>query len=91
MARNQKLVVPGCKQALDAMKYEIAAEIGLYGGGSGAGNANVEFASELGSAGSVGGVQGGYWGHVASRDVGHIGGTITARLIKKAEEALFSL
>lgn len=88
MARNRKLV-PESKQALDQMKYEIAAELGLMSGFS-MGNVNSEFASELGSApgtsnGSV------PWGEMASRDVGAVGGTITARLIRKAEDALLSL
>jgi len=86
MARNRK-VVPECKQALDQMKYEIAAELGMYGGGA-SGDLNSEFASELGSTQGSGSLD---WGSMASRDTGAIGGTITARLIRKAEEALLNL
>ena len=30
-----------------------------------------------------------YWGHISSRDAGAVGGTITQRLIQRAEETLF--
>lgn len=88
MARNRKLV-PESKKALDQMKYEIAAELGLMSGHA-MGDVNSEFASELGSVSgaSAGSVP---WGSMASRDVGSVGGTITARLIRKAEDALLSL
>ncbi|TVY09324.1 alpha/beta-type small acid-soluble spore protein [Paenibacillus cremeus] len=89
MARSNKKVVPESKHALDAMKYEIAAELGLPVGKSIAG-ANVEFATELGSIPS-GSMKEDYWGHIATRDTGAVGGAITARLIKKAEETLFNL
>ncbi|MCP1310472.1 alpha/beta-type small acid-soluble spore protein [Paenibacillus tyrfis] len=90
MARNNnKKVVPESKKALDVLKYEIAAELGLPVGKQLA-NANVEFATELGSIPS-GSVKEDYWGHIASRDAGAVGGTITARLIKKAEEMMLSL
>lgn len=85
-------VVPASKQALDMMKYEIAAELGLPVGkqAMSAMAADVEFATELGSI-SAGSMKEDYWGHIASRDAGAVGGTITKRLIQKAEEALFSL
>jgi hypothetical protein len=85
-------VVPASKQALDMMKYEIAAELGLPVGkqAMSAMGADVEFATELGSI-SAGSMKEDYWGHIASRDAGAVGGTITKRLIQKAEEALFSL
>ncbi|WP_442602593.1 small, acid-soluble spore protein, alpha/beta type [Paenibacillus sp. KN14-4R] len=89
MARNRQLV-PGSQKALQAMKYEIAAEMGLYGGGSALGDVNSEFASELGAVqGSVGSKD--YWGNYSSRDMGHIGGSITKRLIQQAEDTLFTL
>jgi hypothetical protein len=92
MSNNRKKLVPGCNQAIDAMKYEIAAEIGLMDsiGASYGSGADTEFASELGSA-SGQSKRDGYWGNVTSRDAGYVGGNITARLIRKAEEALFSL
>ncbi|RAV17385.1 alpha/beta-type small acid-soluble spore protein [Paenibacillus contaminans] len=85
-------VVQASKQALDMMKYEIAAELGLPVGkqAMSAMGADVEFATELGSI-SAGSMKEDYWGHIASRDAGAVGGTITKRLIQKAEEALFSL
>ncbi|TCZ76827.1 alpha/beta-type small acid-soluble spore protein [Paenibacillus albiflavus] len=88
MARNRKLV-PESKKALDQMKYEIAAELGLFSGHA-VGDAHSEFASELGSmsGSSAGSIQ---WGNVATRDAGLVGGNITARLIRKAEDALLSL
>lgn len=92
MARSNKKVVPESKQALAVMKYEIAAELGLpVGQGfSSGGLADTEFAGELGSVGS-GGYNKDYWGHLASRDNGAVGGQITKRLIEKAEETLFTL
>lgn len=90
MARNNnKKVVPESGKALDVLKYEIAAELGLPVGKQLA-NVNVEFATELGSLPSAS-VKEDYWGHIASRDTGAVGGTITARLIKKAEEMMLSL
>ncbi|MCP3776267.1 Small, acid-soluble spore protein, alpha/beta type [Paenibacillus tianmuensis] len=89
MSRSNKKVVPESGKALDVLKYEIAAELGLPVGKQLA-NANVEFATELGSIPSAS-VKEDYWGHIASRDAGAVGGTITARLIKKAEEMMLSL
>jgi small acid-soluble spore protein A (major alpha-type SASP) len=64
--KNNSLLVPGCHKALDDMKYEIAAELGIP----------VQQGSED------------YWGHVASRDTGAVGGQITARLVAYAEQVL---
>ncbi|WP_282938784.1 alpha/beta-type small acid-soluble spore protein [Paenibacillus sp. RC67] len=88
MAKAKK-VVPESKQALDALKYEIAAELGLPVGKAVA-NANVEFATELGSI-PLQSIKEDYWGHIASRDAGAVGGAITSRLIRKAEEMMFNL
>jgi hypothetical protein len=88
MAKNQK-VVPESHQALDQLKYEIAAEMGLPVGKQGIANFYAEFADELGSLSIP--VKEDYWGHIASRDAGAVGGAITSRLIRKAEESLFSL
>lgn len=87
-SRNPK-VVPECAQALDQWKYEIAAELGLPVGQS-AINANVEFATELGAIPSSS-MKEDYWGHIAARDTGAVGGAITRRLVEKAQEALLSL
>lgn len=89
MAKSNKKVVPESGKALDVLKYEIAAELGLPVGKQLA-NVNVEFATELGSIPSAS-IKEDYWGHIASRDAGAVGGTITARLIKKAEEMMLSL
>lgn len=92
MARNNNnKVVPQSTKALDALKYEIAAEMGLPVGKQIAKfGADTEFATELGSI-SSGQIKEDYWGHIASRDAGAVGGAITSRLIRKAEEILFTL
>lgn len=72
MAYGQKgnsLVVPGSHKALDDMKYEIAAELGIP----------VHQGSED------------YWGEIASRDTGAVGGRITRRLVEYAEQHLAGL
>lgn len=91
MARKNQKVVPESKQALNSIKYEIAAELGLpVGQQISTFSADTEFATELGSI-SISSVKEDYWGHIASRDAGAVGGTITRRLIEKAEETMFSL
>jgi hypothetical protein len=93
MARGNKAkVVPESKNALDLLKYEIAAELGLPVGKSSpnALNVNAEFAAEPGSI-PASSFNEDYWGHISSRDTGAVGGTITQRLIQRAEETLFSL
>lgn len=95
MAKGQsgsnRKIVPGCEHVLDQWKYEIAAELGLPVGRQ-IGDAQVEFATELGSI-PASSVREDYWGHIASRDAGAVGGQITRRLIQHAEQALngFSL
>ncbi|MEI7025678.1 alpha/beta-type small acid-soluble spore protein [Paenibacillus sp. y28] len=89
MARNKK-VVPACKSVLDQMKYEIAAELGLPVGAGGLQNVQSEFATELGAIPSHQ-MKEDYWGHLASRDAGAVGGEITKRLVQTAEQTLFSL
>lgn len=88
MARNK--VVPESKKALDILKYEIAAELGLPVGNQMSLNADTEFAGELGSI-PVNSNPKDYWGHITSRDAGAVGGRITQRLIQRAEETLFTL
>lgn len=91
-SNNNTKVVPESKQALDLLKYEIAAELGLPVGKQALQSldSNTEFASELGAI-PVSSIKEDYWGHIASRDTGAVGGTITKRLIQRAEETLFSL
>lgn len=91
MARSSNVkVVPESKQALDILKYEIAAELGLPVGKNFNLNMDTEFASELGTVPSSS-VKEDYWGFIASRDAGAVGGQITKRLIQRAEEVLFTL
>ncbi len=95
MARrsSNKIVVPESSEALNKMKYEIAAELGLtnevitqdrFG--------YTEFASELGgmesAASAPGSVQ---WSKIATRDAGSVGGHITRHLIERAEQILKGL
>lgn len=84
---NAKLV-PGCERALDRMKYEIAAELGLPVGAGAAAQTDAEFAAELGAF--AGPVREDYWGHISARDAGAVGGTITRRLVQLAEQTLSS-
>lgn len=99
---KRKSIVPESHKALDQMKYEIAAELGLpirrYGGTatgalSGAGAAfDAEFAAEAGSGGrSVGATRDKetYWGFVSSRDAGAVGGRMTRKLVQQGEQDLF--
>lgn len=87
MSRSNKVVVPGCKAALNLMKYEIAAELGLMSGGYIAGSGDTEFAGDLGAVGSVGA---GHvrWSEISTRQAGSVGGNITKRLIAQAESVL---
>ncbi len=88
-SRNRK-VVPESAQALDQLKYEIAAELGLPVGKRAALGADAEFATELGVIPAYS-MKEDYWGHIASRDAGAVGGTITRQLIRKAEQTLLGL
>ena len=58
-SNNNKMVVPGAKQAIDRMKYEIANEFGVNLGPDSTSRAN-----------------------------GSVGGEITKRLVKMAEQHL---
>ncbi|MCM3635232.1 MULTISPECIES: alpha/beta-type small acid-soluble spore protein [Paenibacillus] len=85
MSRRNQVVVPEAKAALEAMKYELAAELGLYA--APAQDLNSEFADELGAAATP--VKGSIdWATVSTRNVGYIGGSITKRLIQQAEQVL---
>ncbi|MBO7748033.1 alpha/beta-type small acid-soluble spore protein [Paenibacillus sp. MWE-103] len=88
MSRSNRKLVPECAQALDQMKYELAAELGLMTGG--AGGADTEFASELGGTSGAGGAHVN-WSQIATRDAGYIGGNITRRLVQQAEKVLNGL
>lgn len=83
---------PNYRKLLDQMKYEIAEELGLQVGGAHPTNLNQldsEFAMELGTQSSL--KQGDYWGHIATRETGAVGGEITRRLIQEAQKTLLSL
>ncbi|HIW34152.1 MAG TPA: alpha/beta-type small acid-soluble spore protein [Candidatus Paenibacillus intestinavium] len=83
---KRSCIVPECKAALNAMKYEIAAELGIVG--TAHGDFNSEFADELGSGSqSAGAID---WSSMSTRNVGYIGGSITKRLIQQAEQVLGS-
>lgn len=88
MSRSNKVVVPGCKAALNQMKYEVAAELGLMAGYT-AGAGDTEFAGELGAVGSEGGGHV-HWSEMSTRQAGSVGGNITKRLIAQAESMLGS-
>lgn len=90
MARNnnRSVLVPESRAMLKQMQYEIAAEFGLYGAHQG-GGADTEFASELGTMGFISSSRNQYLGHLTSRENGSVGGEITKRLVKQAEESLY--
>ena len=83
--RNANLkVVPECRAALERMKYEIAAELGLA---SPAGDIAIEASGELGAHPEA--VYGRVpWDAVTTRDAGTVGGMITRRLVQQAEQIL---
>ncbi|MFD2615542.1 small, acid-soluble spore protein, alpha/beta type [Paenibacillus gansuensis] len=85
---SRRKIVPESHKALDLMKYEIAAEMGLPVGKQALTAADVEFATELGGIPSTNSVKEDYWGYIASRDTGAVGGEITRRLIRKAESTI---
>lgn len=90
MAKSNKKIVPESKQALDMLKYEIAAELGLPVGYHASSGHDVEFAIEPGSM-PASTTREEYWGHISARDAGAVGGLITKRLIERAEAELFSI
>lgn len=89
MGRSNKVIVPQCKSALNQMKYEIAAEFGLYSGGYSGGGEDTEFAGELGASGAAGATSGSiHWSTLTSRQAGSVGGEITRRLVQQAEQVM---
>jgi len=85
-SRRKPLSVPGAEEALNRLKYEIAAELGIPVAPVAAGasaSADAEFAAELG--GIPASAHEAYWGHVASRDAGAVGGQIVRRLVQQAQ------
>jgi hypothetical protein len=93
MARrsSNQVVVPQCKEALNQMKYEIAAEFGLTAGAITPDRlGDTEFASELGGFSSTD-ANHVPWERLKTRDVGAVGGSITRRLVEHAEQVLKGL
>lgn len=86
---NNRKVVPESRNMLNQMKYEIASEFGL-GAAYGSSNAfaDTEFAGELGEAGGNFAAGGGYGGHLTSRENGSVGGEMTKRLVRQAQQSL---
>ncbi|SMF67099.1 Small, acid-soluble spore protein, alpha/beta type [Paenibacillus uliginis N3/975] len=88
--RNNRQVVPESRHMLNQMKYEIAAEFGLnMGHGSSSYGADTEFGSELGAIGGNSSSRRPGWGHITSRENGSVGGEITKRLVRQAEQSMF--
>jgi len=87
MSRSNQRVVPQSREALNQMKYEIAAELGLFQHTGAFGGDDTEFAGELGTMSGTGG---GYvpWSQLATRQAGAVGGEITRRLVQQAESVL---
>lgn len=86
--RNSNVkVVPECRAALERMKYEIAAELGLT---MPAHDFSAEASGELGESGARPGAVYGrvQWDAVTTRDAGTVGGLITQRLVRQAEQIL---
>ena len=77
-------VVPECRAALERMKYEVAAELGLTSPST---DFSAETSGELGSRPEAvyGGVQ---WDSITTREAGAVGGMITRRLVQQAERIL---
>ncbi|ANE46700.1 spore protein [Paenibacillus swuensis] len=90
---GRRQIVPESHEALDLMKYEIAAEMGLPVGKQTLTSADVEFAAELGSipSSSLTSTKEDYWGNLTSRDSGAVGGEMTRRLIRKAEDSILGI
>ncbi|MEK3783887.1 alpha/beta-type small acid-soluble spore protein [Paenibacillus sp. FSL R5-0810] len=86
--RNRQ-VVPESRHMLNQMKYEIAAEFGLNVGYGSSNGADTEFGSELGAIGGSSSSRRPGWGHLTSRENGSVGGEITKRLVRNAEQSLF--
>lgn len=88
MSRNRKKLVPQCSKALETMKYEIAAELGILN------TSTTDFSSEF--SGEFGGHSQGMshnvdWGGLSSRQNGSIGGSITKRLIQQAQQSMLDM
>ncbi|WP_127533478.1 alpha/beta-type small acid-soluble spore protein [Paenibacillus kobensis] len=90
MGRSNQKVVPQSRQAINQMKYEIAAELGLVQHSVSLHGEDTEFASEFGGNGGGSVVANGYipWSQLATREAGAVGGAITRRLVQQAEAVL---
>ncbi|MBW7452699.1 small, acid-soluble spore protein, alpha/beta type [Paenibacillus sepulcri] len=89
---SNKVLVKESRAALEQMKYEIAAELGLTTGLLSADRlGHTEFATELGGIGQASSSDSVPWSQLATRDAGSVGGSMTRQLIQKAEQALNGL
>lgn len=86
MARRRQ-IVPECGNALNQMKLEIAAELGVPFSANNFAGMDTEFAGELGSMAASGPGQQ-YLGNLTSRETGAVGGEITKRLIRQAQQTV---
>ncbi|TYP75706.1 alpha/beta-type small acid-soluble spore protein [Paenibacillus methanolicus] len=91
--RSNIVVVPEARAAIDQMKYEIAAELGLTAGAVTPDRLGMtEFAADdFGAVGESSDPASVPWSRLATRDVGYIGGSITRRLVEQAERVLNGL
>jgi hypothetical protein len=85
--RNRKLV-PECHRALEQLKYEIASEFGVPMGAARFGVGDTEFADELGGMAAPAVYERTYMGNLTSREAGSVGGEITKRLIRQAQQTV---
>lgn len=85
---RRRQIVPECGAAIDQMKAEISAELGIPFKSAGSiGDLNSEFAGELGGIAGAGAGRQQYLGHLTSREAGSVGGEITRRLVRQAESS----
>ncbi|NMO98148.1 alpha/beta-type small acid-soluble spore protein [Paenibacillus lemnae] len=88
--RRNRQVVPESRHMLNQMKYEIAAEFGITSGHTSSYGEDTEFGGELGEmGGSHSSSKRPGWGHYTSRQNGSVGGEITKRLVRQAEQGMF--
>lgn len=80
-------IVPEAGKMLDALKYEIAAELGLPVSSHASSYADTEFSAELGLPAMGGASHEPYWGNLSAREAGAVGGQMTRHLIRRAQQS----
>lgn len=78
MARNNKILVPGARDALDQLKVDVMKKQGYEVDSATPDNVKFEIAEELGIPLSKG-----YNGKLTSEQVGKIGGPIGGNMVKE--------